>query len=99
MDVSFDASASTDSDGSITGYLWDFDDGNTGTGQTIDHTFSTPGEYEVTLTVTDNEEVTDTTTQTINAFLQIIVVLPQSLTIQPVPAEGKDSTIIRAVYL
>ncbi len=55
--VAFDASASSDPDGTIAGYLWSFGDGNgaeTG-GPTPRHTFVKPGSYQVTLTVTDNE--------------------------------------------
>src|SRR2546425_3195736 len=55
---SFDATTSSDSDGSIPtgGYSWDFGDGN----QTISsvpvliHNFTMPGAYNVTLRVTDN---------------------------------------------
>ena len=34
--------------------FWDFGDGNTGTGDTVSHTYSTPGTYYVQLTVTQN---------------------------------------------
>ena len=63
--VSFNASTSSDSDGSIISYAWDFKDGSTGTGQTINHTFSSTGSYNVKLTVIDNEGATDLTTKTI----------------------------------
>src|SRR5665648_119868 len=63
--VSFNASSSSDSDGSIVSYTWDFKDGNTGNGQTINHTFSSTGSYNVMLTVLDNEGATDTTTKNI----------------------------------
>jgi PKD repeat protein len=46
---SFNASASTG--GGLT-YDWDFGDGNTGNGKNVSHTFA-PGEYDVTLTVTN----------------------------------------------
>jgi len=49
----FDGSASTD-DGSITTYYWEFGDGATGSGKKTNHTYETPGTYEVTLWVTDN---------------------------------------------
>ena len=63
--VHFDASASSDPDGSITSYTWDFGDGTTGSGVTADHAFPTAGTYTVTLTVRDNEGATDTESKTI----------------------------------
>lgn len=65
LGVSFNALISSDSDGSIISYAWDFKDGNTGNGQTINHTFSSTGSYNVMLTVIDNEGATDSTTKTI----------------------------------
>ena len=52
--VSFDAGSSTDSDGTVTSYQWDFGDGSTGTGKTVTHTYSASGTYTVKLNVTDN---------------------------------------------
>ena len=63
-EVAFDASGSSDTDGTIIGYTWDFGDGNTGSGMTVTHTYTTQGNYTATLTVTDNDGATDTTTQT-----------------------------------
>jgi len=65
LEISFDASSSSDPDGSIISYQWDFKDGATGSGQTINHTFSSTGSYNVRLTITDNEGATDSTTKTI----------------------------------
>ena len=59
--VNFDASGSSDDNG-INSYLWDFGDGTTGSGVNPSHTFNMFGEYEVTLSVTDEEGLTDTTT-------------------------------------
>lgn len=59
--VSFDASASSDSDGSIVSYAWNFGDGATGSGQFATHAFSTSGSFTVTLTVTDNESAQSST--------------------------------------
>ncbi len=53
---------STDPDGTITGYAWDFGDGDTATGVAPGHTYEEAGTYEVTLTVTDNRGGTDTAT-------------------------------------
>ncbi len=54
FDCDFDGSASWDSDGLVTGYSWSFGDGSTGSGVTPSHTYASPGDYTVTLTVTDN---------------------------------------------
>lgn len=50
----FDASASSDSDGSIVQYMWDFGDGATASGINISHSYSQTGKYPVTLTITDS---------------------------------------------
>jgi PKD repeat protein len=55
----FDGSGSTDSDGSIASYAWDFGDGQSGTGAKPSHTYSAAGTYTVKLTVTDNDGATD----------------------------------------
>ena len=61
----FDASASTDPDGFIIAYDWDFGDGNLGSGVTTNHPYATSGTYTVTLTVTDNGTAADTATRTV----------------------------------
>jgi len=58
--IAFDGSASSDSDGSVTGYEWDFGDGTTATGSTATHDFSGLGFYTVSLTVTDDDGATTT---------------------------------------
>ncbi len=62
LDVSFDASASTDTDGTIESFEWDFGDGSTATGAQAAHTFAESGTYAVTLTVTDDRGGTDDVT-------------------------------------
>ncbi len=58
--VSFDAGASHDIDGTIDSYQWDFGDGDTGAGSTVNHTFVGAGTYTVSLEVTDNGSATGT---------------------------------------
>jgi PKD repeat protein len=53
LTVTFDATASVDSDGTIINYFWDFGDGNTANGSTASHTYA-PGNYTAQLVVTDN---------------------------------------------
>lgn len=53
--VTFDSSGSTDPDGTIVGYSWDFMDGSSSTEPNPLHEFTVPGSYLVTLTVTDDQ--------------------------------------------
>ena len=67
LNCSFDGTASSDPDGVIASYQWDFGDGSSGTGATPSHTFTTGGSYPVKLTVTDNQGATASITHTITA--------------------------------
>ncbi|MEZ4700753.1 MAG: FG-GAP-like repeat-containing protein [Rhodothermales bacterium] len=66
LTVDFDASASSDSDGSIVSYAWDFGDGNTDSGVTTSHTYAASGTYTVQLTVTDNLGATAAASQSVS---------------------------------
>ncbi|QDU27437.1 Soluble aldose sugar dehydrogenase YliI precursor [Anatilimnocola aggregata] len=56
LTVQFDGTASSDPDGdTLVSYNWDFGDGQTGSGATATHTYSTNGVYTVQLTVSDGE--------------------------------------------
>ena len=64
LSADFDATGSTDSDGTIASYAWDFGDGVTADTATASHTYAEAGTYNVKLTVTDNEgEITELTKQ------------------------------------
>ena len=52
--VNFNSAGSTDLDGTIASYLWDFGDGSSATVANPSHTYTTPGKYVATLMVTDN---------------------------------------------
>lgn len=60
--------ASSDSDGHITSWLWDFGGGATSTLQSTTFTFNQKGSHEVTLTVTDNDEAQASITHTIVVY-------------------------------
>ncbi len=53
--VTFDGSASSDPDGSIASFAWDFGDGITATGAVVTHTYAALGAFTATLTVTDDD--------------------------------------------
>lgn len=58
--VTFDATASSaTTPHNITEYYWDFGDETNGTGQIVEHAFTTGGLYRVSLTVIDNATPTD----------------------------------------
>jgi PKD repeat protein len=63
--VQFNAQLSTDSDGSIVSYAWDWGDGEQETGVAQNHDFTTARSYQVTLTVTDNAGLRASRTRTI----------------------------------
>jgi PKD repeat protein len=62
LSVAFDASTSSDADGSIVSYSWTFGDGGNLTGSIANHTYKAAGSYSAVLTVTDNQGATATTT-------------------------------------
>jgi len=61
LELSFDASESSDPDGEIVDYTWDFGnvEWNTGYGETENHEYENAGNYTVELTVTDDEGASD----------------------------------------
>jgi PKD repeat protein len=67
LEVSFESTGTTDLDGTIASYLWDFGDGTTSTDQNPQHTYTVPGKYVTTLTVTDNLGVQTSDTVAIEA--------------------------------
>ncbi len=56
---------SSDSDGSVVSLDWDFGDGSTSSQQDPTHSYSTPGDYQVELTVQDNDGATNSCTKTV----------------------------------
>ncbi|TMK42610.1 MAG: PKD domain-containing protein [Actinobacteria bacterium] len=81
--VSFTGTAS-DPDGTIASYSWNFGDGSApATGQTVTHAYANPGNYTVTLTVTDNGGQTGTA----NHVVTVTAPAPA-----PAPASGSTPT-------
>lgn len=68
--LAFDGSSSNDSDGSIASYTWTTGDGASYTGSTADHTYTTLGSFVATLTVTDDQGDSSSTTVTVDVHAQ-----------------------------
>lgn len=67
LTVAFNGNGSTDQDGSIAGYIWNYGDGSAnGNTATVGHVYNTPGTYTATLTVTDNSGLKNSSSQTIS---------------------------------
>jgi hypothetical protein len=52
--VTVDAGSSSDADGVVTDFLWEFGDGTTATGRRVTHRYDTAGDYRITLAVKDD---------------------------------------------
>jgi PKD repeat protein len=75
LTVAFSSAGSTDPDGTIASYSWNFGDGSPlSTAANPSHTYSTPGVFSATLTVTDNEGATGSKSVTVtvtNPYLYV----------------------------
>jgi len=85
-DVTYDATWSSDPDGSVTGYEWSIThDGSTesATGGTVTTTWNSVGEYTVSVDVTDDDGTTSTGTRTVTVVDPTQDPVVQSLTTTP----------------
>ncbi|HUW23186.1 MAG TPA: PKD domain-containing protein [bacterium] len=95
LTVSFDGSQSTSPNGDIVSYEWDFGDGSTSTGMKTSHIFTSPGEYTVTLTVTDVYGVKDESQTHIIVFQKEFAELPAGCYNNVFnPAKGERALIV-----
>lgn len=89
--VNFDGSESTDSNGSISEFHWEFGDPssavNERTGVSVSHTFEKAGVYEVTLTIVDNNSERISTKQSIEVQEKNSGILPK-ISITPLSGEA-----------
>jgi RHS repeat-associated protein len=99
LPVAFSAAESTDAEGPISTYTWNFGDGTTGAGSEINHTFADAGQYNVVLTVTDEKGASATAQTTIsvlppNIAPRALIRLSRSSGISPLMVEldGSGST-------
>ena len=91
--VTFDASAAVSTDGSIVAYEWEFDDGVSETGETIERTFDDPGEYPVTLRVQDDNGLQSTEQRVVAVVRQRINVLLTGSSVETEVGEVETVTL------
>jgi PKD repeat protein len=89
--VSFDASASSDPDATITNYAWNFEGAGftveTGSTPSATHSFAAPGTYNVVLKVRDSKGAEETTTRTV----VVVSAITARLSSSPNPASTNQS--------
>lgn len=86
--VQFDGSGSTDADGNILSYIWDFGDGNMGSGVSPTHAYVDPGNYTVILAVKDAEGAIDV------AITKAIINNPPFANFMYIPLKPTDIQIV-----
>jgi quinol monooxygenase YgiN len=97
LKVSVDGSGSSDPDGSVASYAWDFGDGKTGTGATTSHTYDQAGSFTVKLTVTDNGGVSASKSATVEVSAPAAQVLAEDGCMQYdyyASAEDENKTLL-----
>ncbi|MEN8128892.1 MAG: PKD domain-containing protein [Pseudomonadota bacterium] len=108
LGCNFDGSASSDVDGSIVSYAWEFGDGNTGSGPSVSHIYAAGGSYTVTLSVTDNDDATGSISQTVSVVAPVNLIPTASFTLQCTnltcsfdgsSSSDSDGNIIRYAWL
>ncbi|THG30796.1 PKD domain-containing protein [Naasia lichenicola] len=95
MSITVDGSGSTDTDGTIASYAWAFGDGTSSTGATASHTYAAPGNYSVTLTVTDSKGATGASSKIVSVVapnLAPVAAFTTSATNLSLVANGTAST-------
>jgi PKD repeat protein len=86
----FDARGSIDPDGTIASYSWSFDDNSpVASGSVVSHTFTAPGHYMVSLTVTDDAGRSNTVTLDVDIVAPNIIVT----TVQVPGCSGSTCTL------
>ena len=83
--ISFSGTGSTDSDGDVASYSWNFGDGESGTGAVVEHSYFRSGVYQATLAIDDGRGVSNSLVET---TVTIIINYP------PTADAGKDQRVL-----
>jgi PKD repeat protein len=88
--VKFNAAASSDPDGSIEKYAWEFGDTGKGEGAEVTHEYKAPGVYKVALTIEDSSKITAGTNK------ELRVIAAPSVTTEAASEIGQTSATLNA---
>ncbi|MFM9983630.1 MAG: PKD domain-containing protein [Flavobacteriales bacterium] len=92
-DASTQFTAINNSSSEIESWTWDFGDGESGTGETITHTFAVAGDFEITLTAQTVEGCTNTVTQIIHINQKPQPQYTTNQTCNNLPIEFTDNSV------
>ncbi|MFH1525486.1 MAG: PKD domain-containing protein [Bacteroidota bacterium] len=81
--LSFDAGLSTDADGKIQNYVWNFD-GVLKSGKVVNHSYKSPGKYKALLTVSDDANVSNSSSTS-----EVEILINE----KPIAVAGKDVSL------
>ncbi len=94
-DLTIDVTDTSTDDGTIDARAWDFGDGATATGATASHTYAAAGTYTVSLTVTDNDATSATSTQSVTVSEGGIPIIQNGETINDLSASTGEWVLYR----
>ena len=94
QNVVFNATSSSDPDGTIVSYAWNFGDSTTGTGAIPTHSYTAGGNFTVTLTVTDDSASTGNKSSTITVTVDPPPTWPNGSSLTATRVSGRDVVLV-----
>jgi PKD repeat protein len=97
LTVQLSGASSTDPDGGIASWAWNFGDGTTGTGSALSHVYGSAGTYTVQLQVTDTGGLTSLASTTITVGTPVIAMSVNDIAMTLTIAKTGTATATAAV--